>query len=163
MDVLLGEDETRPINRIAMICLHCRLVNGQAPPGVKRLEDIGRWRCAECHQWNGKENEVQRIIQDVKENDVSKLDAVQQGKGVAEEMTERPRARVGHDGADDDVFTDRGRSSSVFETSPSVEDADGVEQEEDDEEVEDGDEMELNTHPPGKATRAQTRVGRNKV
>jgi len=161
MDVLLGEDETRPINRIAMICVHCRLVNGQAPPGVKRLEDIGRWRCAECHQWNGKENEVQRIIEDVKENDVSNLDAVQSGKVAAEEMTERPRARLGHDGADDDVFTDRGRSSSVLETSPSVEDVDAVEEE--DGEVENGNEMEVDVQSPARATRAQTRAARNKV
>jgi len=163
MDVLLGEDETRPINRIAMICVHCRLVNGQAPPGVKRLEDIGRWRCAECHQWNGKENEVQRIIQDVKENDATKLDAVQQGKGTtAEEMTEKPRVRLGYDGADDDVFTDRDRSASVLGHSPGAEDE---KDDEDDEDVAMGDaeEEEVDTQPPAKATRAQTRAGRNKV
>ena len=48
MDVLLGEDETLPRNRLALICSSCRLVNGQAPPGVKRLEDVGRWRCGGC-------------------------------------------------------------------------------------------------------------------
>ena len=160
MDVLLGEDETRPINRIAMICVHCRLVNGQAPPGVKRLEDIGRWRCAECHQWNGKENEVQRIIQDVKENDATNLDAVQQGKGTtAEEMTEKSQARLGYDGADDDVFTDRDRSASVMESAEDVDD-DGNG---DDVVMGDGEEAELDTQPPAKATRAQTRAGRNKV
>ena len=48
MDVLLGEDETLPRARLALICSTCRLVNGQAPPGVKRLEDVGRWRCGGC-------------------------------------------------------------------------------------------------------------------
>ena len=48
MDVLLGEDETLPRARLALICSNCRLVNGQAPPGVKRLEDIGKWRCGGC-------------------------------------------------------------------------------------------------------------------
>ena len=47
-DALLGEDETLPRARLALICNNCRLVNGQAPPGVKRLEDVGRWRCGGC-------------------------------------------------------------------------------------------------------------------
>lgn len=48
MDVLLGEDEMLPRARLALICSNCRLVNGQAPPGVKRLEDVGKWRCGGC-------------------------------------------------------------------------------------------------------------------
>ena len=48
MDVLLGEDETLPRARLALICDNCRLVNGQAAPGVKRLEDVGKWRCGGC-------------------------------------------------------------------------------------------------------------------
>lgn len=55
MDALLGEDETQVKNRIALVCSECRLVNGQAPPGARTLEDVGRWRCGECHAWNGKE------------------------------------------------------------------------------------------------------------
>ena len=47
-DALLGEDETLPRTRLALICENCRLVNGQAPPGVKRLEDVGKWRCGGC-------------------------------------------------------------------------------------------------------------------
>jgi len=66
MDVLLGEDETRPINRLALICSHCKLVNGQAPPGTKRLEDLGRWRCSSCRGWNGEESEVHKIIEQAK-------------------------------------------------------------------------------------------------
>ena len=56
VDALIGEDETLPKNRIALICEHCRLVNGQAPPGVKTLEDIGKWRCGGCNTMNGKES-----------------------------------------------------------------------------------------------------------
>jgi LSD1 subclass zinc finger protein len=55
LDALLGEDETQPKNRLALICSECRLVNGQAPPGAKDVNDVGRWRCSSCHAWNGKE------------------------------------------------------------------------------------------------------------
>jgi hypothetical protein len=55
LDALLGEDETQPKNRLVLICSECRLVNGQAPPGARSLEDVGRWRCGGCHAWNGKE------------------------------------------------------------------------------------------------------------
>ncbi|CAF9923945.1 MAG: hypothetical protein HETSPECPRED_005467 [Heterodermia speciosa] len=56
VDALLGEDETSPKNRIALICQQCRLVNGQAPPGVKSLDDVGRWRCGGCNTMNGEES-----------------------------------------------------------------------------------------------------------
>ena len=55
LDVMLGEDETLPQNRLALICQRCRLVNGQAAPGVKTLEEVGRWRCGGCGAWNGVE------------------------------------------------------------------------------------------------------------
>lgn len=55
LDALLGEDETQPKNRLALICRECRLVNGQASPGVQALEDVGRWRCGGCGVWNGQE------------------------------------------------------------------------------------------------------------
>lgn len=29
-------------------------MNGQAPPGARSLEDVGRWRCGGCNAWNGK-------------------------------------------------------------------------------------------------------------
>lgn len=63
MDVILGEDETQAKNRIALICSQCRLVNGQAPPGVRSLEDVGRWRCKECGTMNGVESEVGKVLQ----------------------------------------------------------------------------------------------------
>ncbi|RMZ81726.1 hypothetical protein DV738_g2103, partial [Chaetothyriales sp. CBS 135597] len=55
LDVLLGEDETAAKNRFALICSNCRLVNGQAPPGAKTLEEVGRWRCSSCGTMNGEE------------------------------------------------------------------------------------------------------------
>lgn len=55
LDALLGEDETQAKNRLALICSECKLVNGQAPPGARTVEDVGRWRCSSCHAWNGKE------------------------------------------------------------------------------------------------------------
>lgn len=67
MDVLLGEDESLPRNRLALICMKCRLVNGQAPPGAKRPEDVGKWRCFECGTMNGDETEATRIVATVKE------------------------------------------------------------------------------------------------
>ncbi|KAI4213253.1 MAG: hypothetical protein LQ351_004199 [Letrouitia transgressa] len=66
LDILLGEDETLPRSRLALICSKCRLVNGQAPPGIKQLEDVGTWRCAGCGTMNGKEDEAKRIIQDMR-------------------------------------------------------------------------------------------------
>jgi hypothetical protein len=62
MDALLGEDETQAKNRLAMICAECRLVNGQAPPGARTLEDVGRWRCGGCHAWNGKERPHEDVV-----------------------------------------------------------------------------------------------------
>jgi endoplasmic reticulum junction formation protein lunapark len=67
LDLLLGEDETSPKNRIVLICHHCRIVNGQAPPGVKRLEDLGRWKCFGCGGWNGEVDEGTKIVEKIKE------------------------------------------------------------------------------------------------
>ena len=66
LDVVLGDDETQAKNRIALICEHCRLVNGQAPPGARTLEDVGRWRCSSCHEWNGVESEEKRMLRQVR-------------------------------------------------------------------------------------------------
>ncbi|KAI9792384.1 MAG: hypothetical protein M1835_007889 [Candelina submexicana] len=74
MDLLLGEDESLPKNRLALICKHCKLVNGQAPPGVKRLDDVGKWRCGGCGGWNGEENEATNIVAEIHEQ--AKADAV---------------------------------------------------------------------------------------
>ncbi|KAF2644951.1 hypothetical protein P280DRAFT_466202 [Massarina eburnea CBS 473.64] len=65
LDALLGEDETQPKNRLALICSECRLVNGQAPPGTHSIEDVGRWRCGGCHIWNGKEKTQEGALADL--------------------------------------------------------------------------------------------------
>lgn len=65
-DVILGEDETAPKNRIVLLCTSCRLVNGQAPPGVKSLVELGKWRCMGCGVENGvEEDEGKRIVREV--------------------------------------------------------------------------------------------------
>lgn len=68
MDLVLGEDETLPRNRLALICHHCRLVNGQAPPGVQRLEDMGSWRCMGCGTMNGEEKEETKLLKQMQEH-----------------------------------------------------------------------------------------------
>lgn len=67
LDVLLGDDETSPKNRIVLICHNCRLVNGQAPPGIKHLEELGKWRCITCGAWNGEVDEGAKIVAEMKE------------------------------------------------------------------------------------------------
>lgn len=64
-DVLLGEDETAAKNRIVLICRRCRLVNGQAPPGVKNLVEMGMWKCMACGEVNGEIDEGKRIVREV--------------------------------------------------------------------------------------------------
>ena len=69
LDLVLGEDEAQAKNRFALICQNCRLVNGQAPPGVRTLEDVGEWRCSNCHAMNGVESEEKRILKQISRND----------------------------------------------------------------------------------------------
>ncbi|KAL9615264.1 MAG: hypothetical protein Q9167_000235 [Letrouitia subvulpina] len=97
LDILLGEDETLPRNRLALICSKCRLVNGQAPPGVKQLEDVGTWRCAGCGTMNGKEDEAKRIIKDMRGQNVirqRRLMSEADGEGsLVDVKTEDPRSQ----------------------------------------------------------------------
>jgi hypothetical protein len=65
LDALLGEDETSAKNRFALICSSCKLVNGQAPPGARTLEDVGKWRCSACGAMNGVENETAKLVKEV--------------------------------------------------------------------------------------------------
>ncbi|TGJ84205.1 hypothetical protein E0Z10_g4559 [Xylaria hypoxylon] len=65
LDLMLGEDETAPKNRIVLICEKCRLVNGQAPPGVKNVAGVGAWKCMGCGATNGEMDEGKKIIQEV--------------------------------------------------------------------------------------------------
>ena len=68
LDVLLGDDETLPRNRLALICRNCRLVNGQAAPGTASLGDVGTWRCSACGTTNGEASEADRIIANLKQS-----------------------------------------------------------------------------------------------
>ena len=65
LDLLLGEDETAPKNRIVLVCSRCRLVNGQAPPGTKSLAELGMWKCMACGAMNGELDEGKRIVKEV--------------------------------------------------------------------------------------------------
>lgn len=80
-DVLLGDDETAPKNRIVLICQACRLVNGQAPPGTKSLSELGVWKCMACGAANGEMDEGRRIVKEV-------LDASEEAAVAGAEPTE---------------------------------------------------------------------------
>ncbi|KAI5196310.1 hypothetical protein AUEXF2481DRAFT_71182 [Aureobasidium subglaciale EXF-2481] len=90
LDVVLGDDETLPKNRIVLLCAKCRLVNGQAPPGTRSLEDLGAWRCKECHALNGQESEAKAMIREIAGE--SKVKEMQEASGaeksVEKEQTE---------------------------------------------------------------------------
>lgn len=79
-DVLLGEDETAPKNRIVLLCSSCRLVNGQAPPGCKSLSDVGSWRCMSCGATNNRESEGKRIVNEVLSSAKNKAQEVEVGE-----------------------------------------------------------------------------------
>ena len=67
LDVILGDDETLAKNRLALICSNCRLVNGQAPPGLQTLEQVGIWRCSSCGSQNGVESEAKKMVKELAE------------------------------------------------------------------------------------------------
>lgn len=94
-DLLLGDDETSAKNRMVLICKHCRLVNGQAPPGIKRVEDVGKWRCIACHKMNGEEDEGRRIVAEMKER-LAVSDTVE----ASQDTQERNIARDSEDSED---------------------------------------------------------------
>lgn len=71
LDIVLGEDETQAKNRMVLICQNCKLVNGQAPPGVRTLEELGKWRCSACHAWNGVESEEHKALRQISGGAVS--------------------------------------------------------------------------------------------
>ena len=89
LDLLLGEDETLPKNRVALICQTCRLVNGQAPPGTKTLASLGKWRCFACGSLNGEEDEALKAVQEMKERIEEKSELAKDRASDAEvEMAE---------------------------------------------------------------------------
>ena len=99
MDVLLGEDESHPKNRIVLICKNCRLVNGQAPPGMKSLADIGKWRCSSCGTMNGEETEVQKIVAEIENENQSAVSGSRKIGIVPEEES----SVLDQDGSDSDT------------------------------------------------------------
>lgn len=110
LDVVLGEDETQSKNRIALICQNCRLVNGQAPPGARTLEEIGKWRCSSCHTMNGVESEEKRMLKQISGAPTSPTSPlastnVQDGSGLEDDYEEVDED-VG--GSADDAIPDAG-------------------------------------------------------
>lgn len=106
MDVLLGEDETSPKNRLALICKNCRLVNGQAPPGVKTLEDVGRWRCSGCGTMNGEESEVKRLVKEMKQQEVTGSGLSREERlepDMKENVKEIEQSGAGEEGSESDI------------------------------------------------------------
>ncbi|CAM1501541.1 Fc.00g035250.m01.CDS01 [Cosmosporella sp. VM-42] len=97
-DVLLGEDETAPKNRIVLICKSCRLVNGQAPPGTKTLSDVGVWRCMSCNAMNGELDEGKRIVNEVlaaaEENQEDQEDEQETGEDGSSDAVEVSKEEV---------------------------------------------------------------------
>ncbi len=110
MDLLLGEDENLPKNRLALICKHCKLVNGQAPPGVKRLDEVGKWRCGGCGGWNGEENEAKKIVAQIHEQ--AKADAVVEGRPSSNEKLGPEGPNSGNSTEDDVVLVPTGVETS---------------------------------------------------
>ncbi|TKA68001.1 hypothetical protein B0A49_05046 [Cryomyces minteri] len=141
LDVLLGEDETQPKNRIVLICSNCKLVNGQAPPGTKSLADIGRWRCAGCKAMNGEENETHQIMEQISRQ------AGGRGSVV-------PQSSISNSGED----TNRGQQVKLEE----VEDDDAQSSDRamnDDEESEE----EATSEPPSASTRSKAGRGKKRT
>jgi len=92
LDLLLGEDEMAPRNRIALVCQQCRLVNGQAPPGTKSLSELGMWKCMGCGSMNGEMDEGKKIIRELMEEKASQVQE-EQSEG-SDEMVEVGREDI---------------------------------------------------------------------
>lgn len=98
LDVLLGDDETLPKNRLALICFRCKLVNGQAPPGTKDLAEVGRWRCQGCGSLNGEEETARKIVYDElkkQRHDRPDVAVPPGGRGIGKQKISRTRVQAG--------------------------------------------------------------------
>ena len=93
LDLVMGEDETSPKNRIVLICENCRLVNGQAPPGCRRLEDVGLWRCFGCGAKNGLVDEGVKAVREmesvVRREERKEKERLQKMGGLSPSVEER--------------------------------------------------------------------------
>lgn len=129
LDVLLGEDETAAKNRIALICSNCKLVNGQAPPSIKNLEDLGKWRCSGCGTMNGLESPAKKAVKEMVEkakaddNEEWEKDATGNEEDIKdvdiEDSTQTTTAREAEDGSN--VSRRVTRSANKDETLESLE------------------------------------------
>ena len=138
LDVLLGEDETLAKNRTVLICSNCRLVNGQAPPGVKSLEEVGRWKCGGCGAWNGLESKAANVLKEVRQQ---VRDEQIEGRGSIGKSHEEEAKHLQGDGiAELDAVEEAGDVQIPAREIPdSEEDADeeGIQSEDDEDYVED--------------------------
>jgi hypothetical protein len=138
LDVILGEDETLAKNRLALICSKCRLVNGQAPPGVQTLEQVGVWRCSSCGAANGIESDAKQMVKEMTESakedegawqqtgragDTSPRDLSKQIDGSAEEQSPRTEIRDSED--EDEEGGERGVPKGTGTGREGVSEADG--------------------------------------
>jgi len=140
MDALLGEDETQAKNRIALICQQCRLVNGQAPPGTRSLEEVGKWRCSACGAWNGVESETSRLVQQLTD---------QNGQSPASPELERDERQSGSDEVANDSAEDAkaGVGASDVAATRVTNDLDKQDEDEDEEDADED--------TPAKSTRSK--------
>jgi len=116
LDLLMGEDETSPKNRMALICQSCRLVNGQAPPGTKSPADLGKWRCFGCGAWNGEEDEAVKVVKEMKEKIERDHPATEDSSTDA---VEAEKDSDGKDEASDEIeVEDIGSAEDTIEVKP---------------------------------------------
>ncbi|KAL4945767.1 hypothetical protein BDV06DRAFT_184127 [Aspergillus oleicola] len=153
LDVLLGEDETQPKNRVVLICANCRLVNGQAPPGMKSLEELGRWRCGGCGAWNGVESPASKALSDIGMGGKagSRVDSGENGSDEDSVGAERRSSSSMGDvtGTDDDVIVTKEEDAEQDK-----EENDGVESQSSSAGAEGAEEEEPESRP-GPKTRSQ--------
>lgn len=115
----MGEDETSPRNRIALICQNCRLVNGQAPPGTKSPADLGKWRCFGCGAWNGEEDEAVKAVKEMKEKIEQERPAIEDSSTDAAELGKDSDGRDLEDETSDEVeVEDVGSAEDTIEVKP---------------------------------------------
>ncbi|GKZ39150.1 hypothetical protein AbraIFM66950_011959 [Aspergillus brasiliensis] len=165
LDVLLGEDETQPKNRLALICSTCRLVNGQAPPGVKTLEELGRWRCGSCGAWNGEESEAKKVLAGIRKEQQQQSSEGGAWRPVSSSSVDgtETRSSVG-DATDDGVMVaataseDDQLESQSEEAETSEEQAEQVAESENEKE----EEAEPEPQPTKRVTRSRAKGGKRK-
>ncbi|KAK9387108.1 hypothetical protein V1515DRAFT_556595 [Lipomyces mesembrius] len=90
LDLMVGEDETNPRNRYALICFRCGTHNGLAAPG--QTPDNVRYSCPVCGEWNPEQapsittggDEASKTIEEQSESIINNDD----GKEPVEEADE---------------------------------------------------------------------------